>query len=61
MDDADFAQQRIEADLARAIEHARGTLRYATHCPDCGEALTEQRRHYGRCVGCQREREGARR
>ena len=62
MDDADRAEEHIEAELALAIQAARGIpgTRYQpqrTHCPDCGDTLPEHRRAYGVCRPCQELRE----
>ena len=62
MDDIDRAQEHIEAELALAIQAARGRpgQRYAplrSHCPDCGDALEAHRRAYGVCRPCQELRE----
>lgn len=59
MDDADRAQERIEADLAAAIEAARGIPARAVRetCCDCAEDLEAHRVAYGICVPCQTRRE----
>jgi phage/conjugal plasmid C-4 type zinc finger TraR family protein len=63
MDDADFAQERIEAELERAISAARRVHNgpAATHCVDCGEDIPEERRQaiagVRTCAYCQAIRE----
>ena len=61
-DDADRAAEVIEAQLALAIQAARGipSARQParlTHCPDCGDRLMTHRLAYGICLGCQEIRE----
>lgn len=62
MDDADRAQDHIEAELALAIQAARGIpgqrfQPHRSHCPDCGDALEAHRQAYGICRFCQEQRE----
>jgi RNA polymerase-binding transcription factor DksA len=70
-DEADRAQPHIEAALARNIAAAsarfgpgveyRGHGQHVTHCTDCGERISEDRKailqHAIRCSGCQTQRE----
>ena len=62
MDDADRAEEHIEAELALAIKAARGipgprNPERRTHCPDCGDRLLAHRLPYGICVMCAEVRE----
>ena len=62
MDDADRAEEHIEAELALAIQAARGIpgpLRPARHtrCCDCHEPLLSHRLVAGICVPCLEIRE----
>lgn len=62
MDDADRASEHIEAELALAIQAARGIpgTRYQpqrTHCPDCGCELEAHRKVFGICTHCKTIRE----
>lgn len=61
MDEADRAEEHIEAELALAIRAARGipgprVIRH-TRCCDCHEPLLAHRLHYGICLTCQELRE----
>lgn len=57
MDDADRAEEHIEAELALAIKAARGIPgprkppRH-THCVDCGTPLSPPRLRFGICAQC---------
>jgi hypothetical protein len=63
VDDADWAQERIERELElvlTAAELARDTgasARWSRYCDDCDEELLPHRQEYGRCVPCQARRE----
>lgn len=62
MDDADRAQNLIEASIEEAIErHARGIRPHGvvarTHCEECGDLLAAHRRAYGLCIDCARDHE----
>jgi len=57
-DDADRAQDHIEASLEWQIAVARGPQRQAREtCCDCAEDLDTHRVRYGICVECQTARE----
>jgi hypothetical protein len=61
MDDADRAEEHIEAELALAIQAARGipgprVVRH-TRCVDCHEPLMAHRLVYGICLFCAEIRE----
>ena len=62
MDDADRAAEHMEAELALAIQAARGIpgQRFQpqrTHCPDCHEKLEPHRQADGLCRYCAEVRE----
>lgn len=61
VDIVDIATEAIEAQLALAIQAARGipgprVVRH-TRCVDCHEPLMAYRLVYGICLGCQEQRE----
>lgn len=58
-DDADAAQIRIDADLDRRINAARGLIPSEPRgeCVDCGADLAEHRRAWGICIECKTKRE----
>ena len=60
MDDADRTEERMEVELERLVQAARGVQpQYALRCDACGEPLAAHRQPYGRCVLCQSLREAA--
>jgi hypothetical protein len=61
VDIVDIANEHIEAELALAIQAARGIpgarVTRHTRCVDCHEPLLAHRLVYGICLGCQEQRE----